>query len=218
MAILRYGLAGMLSGKLGNVVVYHVLGKEVVRMKGRISKAPTEKQLANRQRLSVITKFLVKMKPFIEVGFGPAARAARVYPMNEVVKWNKSVALKGVYPDFQVDFEKVLLSKGDLPGLEGVSIVLEGNVLRFSWLVPGGLMWPRSWDQVMLLAFFPDVVADGSEFWQAYFVLSGARRKQGFDVLEIPAALVSERIEVYVAVVSDDRGEVSTSQYLGRLN
>ncbi|HMI01060.1 MAG TPA: hypothetical protein VK541_01185 [Pedobacter sp.] len=48
--------------------------------------------------------------------------------------------------------------------------------------------------------------------------MNTALRKTGHASLVLPDEVVNERMEVYVAVVSDDRLSASMSQYLGRLN
>ncbi|MES2454998.1 MAG: DUF6266 family protein [Bacteroidota bacterium] len=212
MAILKNGLFGSISGKLGNTVTYDLKGKTVVRIIGKKStKPPTVAQLANWQGMAVVNKFLKQVKLFIDVGFNVVAMAEQMYPQNKAVSVIKGMALTGVYPNIELDFSKVLLSTGDLPGLLNVAAVPESNGIRFTWDPQEWIGWPYANDQVMLMAFMPDT---GS----ANFVLSGAPRRMGYDFLEFPPALLTERMELYISVVSDNRKRSSVSQYLGRIN
>jgi len=131
-------------------------------------------------------------------------------------------SLAGGYPDIRVDYSKLRLSMGSLPGLCEVSAELEegiggtGFCLRFKWTVlPEDREWPRCNDQVMLMAYCPDA-ADAND--RACFVLAAALRTAGEDTLALPVAFEGRDVEVYIAVISTDRSAVSDSQYLGRRN
>ncbi|WP_285055521.1 DUF6266 family protein [Pedobacter ginsengisoli] len=219
MAILKNGLFGAVSGRLGNTVIYKRDNKMVVRMAGKRQAPPTEKELANRHAFAVLKGFLKAMKLFINIGFAAEAKSAGMYPMNMAFSVNRKHALRGVYPDIEVDYARVLLSFGSLRGLDNPAVVLEGNVLGFTWETDVSLGWPFAIDQVMVLAYFPDmVVQEGSGLQKAYFYLNAALRKTGHTSLTLPDGVAGERMEVYVAVVSDDRRSASMSQYLGALN
>ena len=104
-----------------------------------------------------------------------------------------------------------------MQGLEDAEVEITAQGLKFTWNGQEWMGWPSSHDQVMLLAYFPEIYQENGDN-PAYYVLSGARRIMGQDMLHLPSALLGERMEVYVATLSDDRKRNSNSQYLGRLN
>jgi len=216
MAIYKRGGPGGLNGKLGNTVTYELLGKQVLRMNGVYNGPRSEKQLENELGMTLISHFLNKVKPFVDRGLGPLARATGMYPVNMGVKLNKPAALSGLYPDLEIDYARVILSKGRLPGLPGLSVSLLAGAsadearLCFNWDVPAGLSWPRTDDQVMLCAFLPDV--DTKLHSQAYLKTGPVRRTAGYDELVLPAVLSTERMAIWAAMVSDERKSVSDSQ------
>ncbi|HMI03129.1 MAG TPA: DUF6266 family protein [Pedobacter sp.] len=219
MAILKNGLFGAVSGRLGNTVIYQKDNKMFVRMIGKRKAPLSENELANRFAFGVVMGFLKVMRLLINVGFAVAAKSDGMYPMNKAVSVNRKWALTGSYPDVEIDYARALLSFGSLYGLAGPSVVLEGNALNFSWEVDVSMGWPYAIDQVMVLAYFPDLVLEeGSGLQKAYFSLNAALRKSGHASLDLPDELVNERMEVYVTVVSNDKLSASMSQYLGRLN
>jgi hypothetical protein len=219
MAILKNGLFGAVSGRLGNTVIYQKDNKMIVRMIGKRKAPLSENELANRYAFGVVTGFLKAMKLFINVGFAVAAKSDGMYAMNKAVSVNRKWALTGLYPDIKIDYSRALLSFGRLYGLEDPSVALEGNVLNFSWEVDVSMGWPFAIDQVIVLVYFPDlVVEEGSGLQKAYFSLNAALRKSGHASLVLPDEVVNERMEVYAAVVSDDKLSASMSHYLGRLN
>ena len=217
MAILRNGMFGPVSGKIGNTVVYEVNNRTVVRIVGENHTPPTLKQLVNRNDMRVVNAFLKQVSPFIKVGFAEAAKAANMYPQNAAVSYNKKYALKGIYPDTEIDYQKVRLTEGRLPVLDGAVVQLAPGGLKFSWDPQNWMGWTRCNDQAMLMVYMPEVDPE-SGIINAFYQLSGAKRLMGNDFLEIPAALMQQRMEVYISVIADDRKSVGCSVYLGRIN
>jgi len=216
MAIFKDGIFGKMNGKVGNTVYYTLKGKQVTRIIGRRVKPSTPRQLANEQGMKVVNRFLKSINAFIKMGFAVEAEARNVYPYNAALGYNKKHALKGDFPEIGIDYEKVLLSKGDLDGLNNPSVRLLGNpeegfALRFDWdVLPEDRGWPRCDDQVMLMAYFPEEGLDD----RAVYRIAGAKRQAGQDVLELPLSMAGEAMEVYISVISEDRTRVADSEYL----
>ena len=219
MGVLKQGIFGGMSGRIGNRVYYMSRGKQMVRIVGRNVKPPTVKQLASRQQMKVVIEFLRPILAFIQMGFGIEAMQRNVFPHNVAIGYNKRNALTGEFPDTAIDYEKVLLSKGTLSGLRDVSVRLLGNEeeglsLWFDWQVGAQEReWPRCNDQVMLMAYFPEEAQD----YPACYSVAGAKRQAGQDVLELPGYIAGKPMEVYISVISEDRKEVADSMYLGRI-
>lgn len=219
MAKIIGGPFGLISGKLGNRVYYIVNGQQRSRIAGRQMKPPTPKQLANMSRMKVTFEFAKTMGLFLEMGFGPEAAVENMQPRNAAVRYIRRRALKGEYPDIEIDYAKLLLSRGWLPGLldagvSGAGDTDAGLLLRYYWTVDlKDSDWPRCNDQVMLMAYCPEVL-DADE--RACFKLTGARRIAGEDVLEVPLTWAGKAVEVYISVISEDRKSVADSQYLGK--
>ncbi|TKC08997.1 DUF6266 family protein [Pedobacter frigoris] len=217
MGVLKNGIWGGISGRVGNRIYYMYKGKQVVRMVGG-SVPKTPKQLANLQAMKLVVDFLKPIMSFIQAGFSVEAHQKNKVPYHLAVGVNKKQALKGDYPEMEIDYENAVLSIGKLEGLTSVSVSLVGNLeegfsLRFDWEVSAEEReWPRCDDQVMLMAYFPEELEDNP----ACFTIAGAERNTGQDVLELPFYIAGKPIEVYVSVISEDRTEVADSRYLGR--
>jgi hypothetical protein len=216
MATMKSGPFGLISGKLGNKIYYIVKGRQRSRTVGRVTKPRTEKQLSSQQAMKVAITFVKTVAPFVEMGFGPYTARRAMTPRNAAVGYTRKYAVKGEYPDVEVDYSKVLLSIGSLPGLEGVSASLSVEaggrlVLHFNWTVePPDRDWPRCDDQVMLLAYCPEDIHGDLVCYR----LTGARRTAGQDSLELPVSWTGKAIEAYISVISDDRQSVANSQYV----
>ncbi|WP_285009407.1 DUF6266 family protein [Pedobacter faecalis] len=214
MAVFRNNLLGAIRGRVGNMVSYVVLGKNVVRMIGQNNKPPTEKQLANRQAMKVICEVLSMAKPFTRIGFDAEAKLRSLYPQNVGISVNKPAALKGVYPQIEVDYPKLKLSMGSVPGLMGLTVVAEDDGLCITWTPV--LDWQYMHDRIMVVVYFPELAAEKHE--KACIELSGARRSEGMERIPLSPALLNQRMEVFVAMRAACGADVSDSQYAGRLN
>lgn len=211
MGILRDGITGFVTGKVGDMVFYVLNGENVVRHAGKSVKPRSEAQLANQAKMALVNLFLKPISEFINTGFLLNVWPEKSNPYNRAVSYNKINGVVGVFPSFMIDYGKVLVSKGDLPVAAGASVDLFAEGLRFGWLFPSDMPYPRENDRVMLLAYFPVL---GS----AVYSLEGANRKAGTDLLVLPEELLAEPMEVYIAFVAADGKRVSNSVYLGRLN
>lgn len=207
MATLKKGILGGIHGKLANLVGYSLNGQEIIRTKGVSKKPLTEKQLYNKLKMAVVMDFLSGLDSLIEKGFGPMADGTVKNYHNLAVSFNNPHALKGSCPDAEMDLPKFVFSAGNLPQPEEAKVeMVEAGVL-FTWSKQG-FSWPENQDQVMLFAYAPET---GTK----RFKWNGARRLQGWDILEIPSLLRSKRLEVYISFVSDDRKRAANSLYLG---
>lgn len=220
MARLKNGILGPLIGKLANVVGYERLGQAVVRMEPRKTKKKkprSDAQKAVNLRFKIVKSFISSLNGFVNVGFRQDVAGTTKIPENGAVSYNFKHAVMGEYPDLSLDYSKVLVCKGKLPGPENAVVELEGDILKFKWDVNPGWSNKLKRDQVMMLAYLPG--NDRANYW-----LSGARRSAGADELEVPiqrqargAAVKDEFIETYIAFISDDRQSISDSVYVGRV-
>lgn len=198
------------SGKLGNTVSYELNGKMVTRRIGENNKKRSKAQLAVMQKTKVTSKFLNPVMPFIMIGFEAEAKLTKAHPQNPAFVYNWKNATKGNYPRIKIDFEKVLLTRGDLPMSPGAGIKLVDKGVEFTWdgeTDPEGSHWS---DQVMMLAYFPQLN-------MTKFVTGGAARFVGKDLLPLFTENKKSLMELYISFISSDRKRVSNSVYVGKL-
>jgi hypothetical protein len=203
MGKLLNGISGGFSGKVGPNIGYVVNGQNLVRALPHVNHNRTERQKANSQKMTVVNEFLYYMSALLKVGFSIAARGTTKNYYNLAVSYNKKYALKGEYPDIEMDYPNVLISQGSLlPAINPVvEVVPEG--LKFSWDQAHSDDSHRHNDQVMLLVYAP-----GSG--KVRIIRYGAERSEGFDML-------SEPVETYISFINDERTAVATSIYTGRI-
>lgn len=212
MATLHNGYFGNgWSGKMGNLVFYTLNGKSIVRKIGKNTKPPTEKQLSNRMEMGLVMALLSSLTEFIRVSFNEVSAGTTKSGYNMAVSYNKKNAVSGVYPDIKIDYEKVMLSQGKLKPASGSQVTLVPEGLKFDWPYSGNEPWPQENDQLMAVAYFPLLGT-------AVYLIFGAARKKGTDILPLPADMLGAYMEVYLSFVSANRKYNSDSLYLGSLN
>ncbi|ACU02668.1 hypothetical protein Phep_0444 [Pedobacter heparinus DSM 2366] len=222
MARLKFGPFGPLIGKLGNTVGYIRKGAAVLRMIPHKSNKPrTVGQKTTTQAFGLAIKFIAKVNHFTNVGFKLAADGTTKTAQNVAVSYTMKHAIKGEYPNQEIDFTKVMVCKGMLEGPVNpvMSYETAGDTIaiKFEWAVDPDADRNRKRDQVMMLAYLPDSK-------RAFYLDSGARRSAGVDVLEGKFNLVARGsdkkdhfVETYMAFISNDRTQISDSVYMGQI-
>lgn len=211
MAISENGPGGNHRGRIGNVVYYMLNGENVSREIGTTTKPPTVPQLKARLITKLSSVLISGMLDFINVGFRPLALEAKDNAFNQATKYNKKNIIKGLYPDLEIDYQALIISKGPLKPAENWQVTIIGAGLLYSWNTDPEMPWPEVTDQVMMLAYFPNQ-------GKVFFKLFGNSRSMGGDILEIPPSLQSEYMETYMSFISADRSQVADSTYTGNFN
>ncbi len=202
---------GSFKGKMGNAVSYQLNGKNVVRSLPRKSvknKRGSEAQNIGRSKFIKVQHFLRPVLHFIRVGFNMEARLRQMSAHNVAKSYNM---LNAFNSEGEIDYSKVLVSFGNLAGAVDVAVEQDDAGLHFSWKNNSEPHLVRSDDQVMLLAYSPN---DGS----AEMILSGARRKAGYETLAWDGFKEGKEIHIWIAFISDDRQQISMSTYVGEIN
>lgn len=207
MGKLNHGPFGSYSGKIGNLVFYQNNDENIVRTIGRNTNPATIAQLNGRQEMAVATAFIQSILSFINVGFKTVAAKAKRYPFHIAVSYHKKHALKGIYPNIEMDFTKVKISEGDLPAAQQADVSMTTEGLLFSWFTDPANPQQSDLDQVMLMAYF-------SESGEAIFLLAGATRSVGQAILPIPMEMQTSRVETYISFITQDRMQVANSVYV----
>ena len=200
---------GSVNGKCGNVVAYDLNGKNVVRGIGR--QGPfTKKQLAVQERTQLLGDIFGPLDAFIRVGFHNIPKDWCCTYQNTAFKLNNPHAIAGEYPEQFVDFSKLILCKGKLPGVKQPAVKLNGNMIDFSWENNAAEAGADEEDQLMVAVYFP-------EMEKAMSVQNGPARKSGHYQLQLTSHVGDRIMEIFMAFKAEDRSDVSDSIYAGRL-
>ena len=208
MAILEGGPNGGFRGKVGSVVGYSRYGTWIIRSlpkKKKRKRKPTSKELVCRTGFSAVQNFLKPLLPFIRVGFNLEAKSRNMSAHNAA---KSSIMLSALDANGQIDFSKVNLSNGNLTGVKAPRLAVDDAGLHVSWENNESDPGVGYNDQVMLAVY-------SEEVHRASFILSGSRRSEGYELLELTELETGHLYHVWIAFISDDRMRISTSNYLG---
>lgn len=211
MAIAENGPGGNHRGKIGNVVYYMLNGKNISRRIGVATKPPTALQLEYRMATRLCSGLIRRLLDFVHTGFGLEAINAKDNAFNEAVKVNKKNIIQGVYPNLEIAYNKLQVSKGLLKPAQNWTVAQTETGLQYTWDTDPDMPWPEATDQVMMLAYFP-------EEEKVFFNLFGSSRLSGLDLLEIPPSMQGKYMETYMSFISANRKQLADSSYTGSFN
>lgn len=211
MSKIKPGQIGEFSGKIGQVVVSKwkslTVGRSVPRKSG---KKITEAQAIQRSKFGLITNFISKFAAIIDVGF-PLLKGNQS-PRNMATSLNLKNAIIGLFPDFKIDFEKVILAAGKLNGVFNpvAASVPDSATISVNWTlneVDQNGTSPD--DNVAVMVYNPDLdAAQTNQFL--------AKREDLTATIRLPYAYAGHEVHVWMVLISVDGKSASGSTYLGK--
>lgn len=197
------------SGKIGNTVTYQLNGQQVTRTIGENNTPATVAQLNVRQKTKMVSALLGTLNNAINIGFALEANRTHTYPQNQAFKYHFKHAVKGYYPHLEIDYTQLLLSIGKLAPAPDPVVSLSEEGMTCSWdgeLDPENGRWD---DQLMMVAYCPELDI-------AEFMAGMAQRNLGKAEMRLYLIPKGYWIETYVAFISSTRQKNSNSSYTGR--
>jgi len=206
----KKGILGAFSGKIGTVVGSSWKGIEYMRSLPKPStKAPTDQQMIQRAKFALVSEFFRSASALINMGYQSLAQGKSGY--NVATSDFIADAIIGTYPDFEIDYSKVLFSKGTLTGAYGVTAVSEPGGVKVSWDDNSNSGTAKASDQIVILVYNPQK----GQF--VYDINTGALRSAGEDILPMPVEFAGDTVEVWVAFMTPDKKIFSTSMHVGQV-
>ena len=212
MAKLPKGIFGPISGKLGPLIGASWKGISYVRMTpkqtGR-AKTLSEKQKAHHVKFGFFTKWFKPFHPFVTLGFRHLAEGTT--EINAAFSYNYGAALTGQHPNYEIDYAKVLLSKGELPTMNSPQLTrIAPNEIRLDWEENSVFEKFGYDDQLMMVLYSRELqLADG--------LSSGTKRAKKTCTVTFNSKLANYDLDVYVSFCALNGKEVSNSQYRGKI-
>ena len=209
MAKYSLGPMGPFSGKVGILVGSSWRGINYMRsIPKKSKKAPTSQQLAHRAKFKTVVSFLRPLRSLLNAGYvDPKGQQSGI---NLAVAEVLANATQGDYPDYTIDFGKVLFSKGTLNGAWNLQVdVSQSGKMRLSWVDNSGSGIAHPNDQLVALAYQPD------KGLFVYHLEDGALRSAGEQEMQMPAEFAGSKVHLWTAFRSSDGSVFSTSVYAG---
>lgn len=210
MATNENGILGGFSGKVGTVVGGNWNGVEYMRGKpSQFVNPKTEAQQNQRAKVALMIRFLSPLKGFLREGF--KKQAMKMSAFNAATSWNLSHAIIGTYPDFEVDYSKVLLSQGKLPMAVNPKVTspTKGQV-EFSWQDNSSDKGAMPGDRALLVVYQPEI-------GKVVTVMEGNFRASENKVIALPPEFDGLEVQCYIAFQNARQTVISNSRYAGRV-
>jgi hypothetical protein len=217
MSEFEQGPLGNVNGKIGNAVVAKWKGNSFARKTpSKSSKPPTVKQLTQQMRMSLVGEFFNRISPVIAVGYSSVAN--RITQVNVAVKDHINKIITGVYPNFKLDFTKVVLSKpSGKTTIDGGGATKVTPVAGYGVEIDWSVFNSGSGDNPSLATDRLYVVIYNEEQHKFMMFRGIADRSELHAKVNLPFLMKDNTLYVYVFFASADRVNVSHSEYLGKI-
>lgn len=203
MGRLTKGINGGITGKVGSVVGAYWRDIYYIRsLPSKVNNPRTEGQVKQRSKFSVTMEFLSAITPFIRIGYKEYS-TGRQTAFNAATSYNIKNATIEKNDEIELDFSKVLVSRGSLCTAFGIKGEIINGQLQFTWdatLKENA----RSNDMVMLLAY-------NSTKKEAIYNFCVAQRSHRTAHMQLPSTWADDAIHSYISFRSADGELVSES-------
>jgi hypothetical protein len=236
MAKMNNGILDDFSGKIGKVVGSKWRGVSYMRAQSKkCTGALSEAQLEQQAKFALAGTFSQSMNDLLTLGFKDQAikMTGKNYGQSLILK----EAITGTYPNFQIDYSKVLLSQGKLPRIKKPVTAPEANgILRFTWTNDAGTKLAKANDQAILIAYCPEeneteyafgpardagtgtliLVAYCEALNKCIYTAMGPPRTACKAKLEV-AAFRGQAVHTWLSFITADGMQVADSIYTGKV-
>lgn len=210
MGKISQGVLGGFSGKVGNIIGGTWKGIDYMRIKpSNVANPRTQGQVDQRTKFSKVLNLLQPMTEFLRVGY--KLYAIKMTQFNSAMSYHLNNAVIGAYPDFSIDYSKVLVSKGGLMQAESASAEsTSAGIVTFTWTNNSGAGKGKSKDKSLTLLY-------NETKGIAVYNLDGELRTAGTQEFVTPADFSGDEVHAYLGFISEDGTEVANSVYVGAI-
>jgi len=196
MAIHKQGIHGGFKGRVGNVVGSTWKGLDVMKIRpASVSNPNTARQQDQRSRFGLLMRFLSAQSRLIQIGFRPYA--VHMTSINAALSNNLAAAITGEFPDYFIDYSKVLLSKGELPAMSQAVLSYTDPVsVTLSWIDNSSYQGAHASDHLNVSVYDP--INN-----KALSFVSCAIRSNATVTLALPAEWAGYTVEVFAFFLSE---------------
>jgi len=208
MAIIKNGILGGFSGKVGTVVGVTWRDIDVMRALARPrTRAVSPAEQLQRAKMATVSSFLQPMRDLLEVGFRDFAKKKDGSNAAQSHVMKNAVMVKG--NDVYIMCEEVLVTRGDLPNVKvAVAGSAEKGVIQFAWEDNSGLGKAGRADKAVL-------VVRRNEPKSCVYTLDGGFRSDGAASIQVNAFSGCE-VHTWLSFVSKDRKDITNSIFTGQ--
>ncbi|RZK46689.1 MAG: hypothetical protein EOO94_02235 [Pedobacter sp.] len=203
----KKGILGYFRGKVGTVVGSIWKGINYMKSLPDVSNSePTPAQLNARLKFAMVVSFFSRIKGAINIGYQKFNKG--ITPMNAATSYHLRSAVIGVSPYYTLDFDKVIISVGDLEDVIDLGATnAESGELVITWKANGQMAYGSPTDMVSIIAY-------SESLFKFNQVLNVVPRSALTYTMSFPAEFLDKSVRIYLVLTSTDGKECSTSQTL----
>lgn len=195
------GILGGFSGKVGTVVGYIRKGQPVIRaLPQKSTVEPSQSQKEARMRFGALRKIIPALVPAMKIGFRAQLDEKMVHCVAFSELWKLGVV--GEAPACELDFSKIIVSKGRRPNLAQAAVTRETEERVTATWAPKGNIPPADGSDLVYLAIY-------SEDENYVRVSEPTERAKGSLSMDVPKG----QIHCYLFATAAQEKETSLSQY-----
>jgi len=208
MAIVQNPITGRTTGKFSTAVFSKQFGKNTMRSKPLEVKNPrTLAQREQRAKFSLLVELARKFLTFIRTSFKQTAIGMSEF--NSFMQTNINEVISGAFPDYTIDYDQLIVSKGTLTGATGeTASAIAGNSVTIDWVDNSGVGDALSTDKALMLILNPN----SSNV--VYDTTLKTRADQTADLV-VPNDWIGEEVYVYLSFMNETGDKVADSSFVG---
>lgn len=207
MGAIKQGILGGFSGKVGTVIGFVKNG--MAFMKGLTTShadAKTPAQQEQRAKFSLVIKFLRPLVAFLRIGFKSAS--SKMSGFSAAMSYTMENAVTGIYPALAIDYTKVLVCQGNLPGaLNPTAISIVAGTIDFTWDNNTWDAGANATDKVVLVVYNP--VKQNS-----VSVIGEATRADGSQSMDLPDIFSEDEVQCYMGFTNATQHAFSNGEFV----
>lgn len=209
MGSIKQGVLGGFSGKVGTVIGYSMNGISYMRgLATSYTNSKTPAQVAQRAKFALSVKFLRPLLALLRIGFKNAS--SKMSGFASAMSYTLGNAITGISPAFEIDYTKVLVCRGNLPGaLNAQALAIEPGTIDFSWDNNSWDFGAKATDKVVLVVINPLIQ-------KSIAVIGAATRATGNQSVDLPDLFQGAEVQCYIGFTNDT--EFSNSEFLDAVN
>lgn len=207
MAELSIGILGGFSGKVGTVVGANWRGKDIIRAKPKKKKrVGSELQVKQRAKFKLIAHFLAPLNKITAKYFGQYQGSKSRTNLAMSHQLLETVVETG--ENFEIDYSKVVITKGNLPQVTVTDIVKENDKMHISWSANMVSKIAQDNDKIVPILY-------SSTQKMFYLPEETVMRSEQSIQIPLPETWVGNEIVLWFVVVNAKENDCSNSLFLG---
>jgi len=201
MGHIRKGILGGFSGKVGSVIGASWKRTMYMRSLPKKTNSQTLAQRTQRAKFALVINLLRPLTAVLRVGW--KRYATHQSPFNAATAYTLANAIVGEFPNIQIDYKKVMISRGNLTPIQPPTLTGSSGKITILWKNNSGIGNAKPTDKLLLALINPvknEVITRYDET---------ERSKESF-AIDLPH-WTGDKVHIYMAFASDDGKEVSDS-------